>query len=237
MAGIEYKKRKVTEATVEVPRNQDFRRRFVGDIGELLNVMCELLEKDPFNQKGSAPQHVVLGAFIQAAMKHGSLEIVVNDEVYEIDISEKKLGNLAGLLMRAREWNADAGQAPASDKPEDQPVAEAPVAPQATPVESKLSQEEQDAIASYADAEPVVDLPVDAQEEQPAAPIEAHAEEDEGDSKNQMRMELGDEAEEPAPAPVEVPVVQEAEVVEQPVQEKPKRAIPDFRAQMRKGEK
>lgn len=237
MAGIEYKKRKVTEATVEVPRNQDFRRRFVGDIGELLNVMCELLEKAPFSHKGSAPQHVLLGALIQAAMKHGSLDFVVDDEVYEIDISEKKLGNLAGLLMRAREWNADAGQAPAPEKPEEQPVAEAPVAPQATPVESTLSQEERDVIASYTDAEPVADQPVDAQEDQPAATMEAKAEDDEGDSKNQLHMALDDEAEEPAPAPVEVPVVPEAEVVEQPAQEKPKRAIPDFRAQMRKGEK
>jgi len=261
MAGIEFTRRKLSEAKNEVPQLQEFRRRFIGPAAELLNLMASILSKPPFNYTGTDVNNNIVHALVLAAMRgDGLLEFIVDDEIISLDISQQKLGNFAGLLSQLRDWNggsdvaspegkASEGNAATVERratPEESAKAQqewahllsnnadtpapAPIAPELTDEDRALMQ----SVVSAAQPEPG-----QAQEqanEEAVQPEVAPSAEDDGDSKNQLHMEL-EEATGSDAISGEQPALESTEGSETPAQTKQKRAIPDFHARMRNGEK
>lgn len=249
MAGIEYKRRKISEAKTEVPQLQEFRKRIIGPAAELLNLMANILSKPPFNYTGTDLSNNTIFAFALAAMRgDGALEFIVGDEIISLNISEKKLGNFAGLLSQLREWSeaADSGEAAEAAEASNPPQTKARNTPSASmnverpalpPIAPALTDEERELVQSLGnEVQPEVSEVRDQAPDEVSAPASEVAADDAGDSKSQLHVEM-DEAEEPVVASQEQPALDGNEGKEVPAQTKPKRAIPDFHARMRDGDK
>lgn len=236
MAGMKFTTKEVTEATLEVPQNRIFRRRFMGDQADLLNNFCDAIEAN-FGVK-SQPQTVLLDALFRAAMRAGSLELYVDGKLQVIDISEASYGNVLGLLRETQSWSsskhgAEGSSSAAPDsQPQSQSEVESAAGKQAPSLIPEFTAQEMQLLASQTQPGVVI--------EEPAAPSEAGQAEqpesdEEGDAKSQLPMQL-DEANDSSPvaeavhepdasqsAPVATPDAKPARV---------KPAKPDFNAAM-----
>lgn len=233
MAGMKFETEEISEVTLDVSQNREFRRRFVGDIAELMNNFCSALEKN-FGLKGSQPQHVFVDALIRAAMEHGVLKFHINGQAHKLDVSEASYGNVAGLLRETQSWETSksvVGSASAATPPLTTADAEDAAGKQTPSLIPELTPEEQSLLPPQA-----VDVGITEERETPAETPSSEEADDEGDAKNQLPMPLDDEAEEPAPVVKaenesdEGKAVAEAMPVAKPERVKPVK--PDFSAAM-----